>query len=74
MEDDDWANCDCPPVLIPVSLIKSLTEAILEVLGDWHDERGIEEPDVNRCLVAMVASVDAAMEALTGEETGVTIQ
>lgn len=74
MENDDWADCDCPPVLIPVSLIKSLTEAMLEVIGDWHDERGIDQPDVNRCFVAMVASVEAAMETLAGEDAGVTIQ
>jgi len=74
MAHDDRADCDCPPVLIPVSLIKTLTDALLDVLEDWHEERGIEEPDMNRCFVAMVASVEAAMEALSGEESEVTIQ
>jgi len=47
---------------------------MLHVIDEWHEARGIVELDGNRCFVAMMASVEAAMEALHNESGKATIQ
>jgi len=74
MEDDDgdWAGSES--VLIPLSLIHALSDGLLRALDEWQEERGIEEMDADRCVVAMAAAVSAAMERLTSANEGMTLQ
>jgi len=74
MEDDDgdWAGRES--VLIPLSLIHALSVGLLRALDEWQEERGIDEMDASRCFVAMAAAVNSAMECLTSDNEGVTIQ
>ena len=74
MEDDDgnWAGRDS--VLIPLSLIQALSVGLLRALDEWQEERGIEEMEASRCFVAMAAAVNAAMDCLSGENEGMTLQ
>jgi hypothetical protein len=74
MEDDKWNGSERDAVLIPLSLIHALSVGLLRALDEWQEERGIEEMDADRCVVAMAAAVSAAMEMLTGENEGMTIQ
>jgi hypothetical protein len=60
--------------LIPLSLIHALSVGLLRALDEWQEERGIEEMDADKCVVAMAAAVSAAMEMLTSENEGFTIQ
>jgi hypothetical protein len=74
MEDDDgnWAGRDS--VLIPLSLIQALSVGLLRALDEWQEERGIEEIEASRCFVAMAAAVNAAMDCLSAENEGGTLQ
>jgi hypothetical protein len=74
MEDDDgnWAGRDS--VLIPLSLIQALSVGLLRALDEWQEERGIEEIEASRCFVAMAAAVNAAMDCLSDENEGGTLQ
>lgn len=74
MEDDDGNEPELDAVLIPLSLIQALSVGLLRALDEWQEERGIEEMEASRCFVAMAAAVNAAMECLSGETEGVTIQ
>ena len=74
MADDSGEESDFSAVLIPLSLIKALSVGLLTALEEWQEERGIEEMGTERCIVAMLAAVNAAMECLSSETTGVTIQ
>ena len=60
--------------MIPLSLIKALSDGLLRSLDEWQEERGIEEMEASRCFVAMAAAVNAAMDCLSGETEGVTLQ
>jgi hypothetical protein len=74
MEDDDGDWTGRESVLIPLSLIQALSVGLLRALDEWQEERGIEEMDADRCVVAMAAAVSAAMESLTSANEGMTIQ
>ena len=74
MEDDDGNEPKLDAVLIPLSLIKALSDGLLRSLDEWQEERGIEEMEASRCFVAMAAAVNAAMDCLSGETEGVTLQ
>jgi hypothetical protein len=74
MEDDDGNEPELDAVLIPLSLIKALSDGLLRSLDEWQEERGIEEMEASRCFVAMAAAVNAAMDCLSGETEGVTLQ
>jgi len=47
---------------------------LLRALDEWQEERGIDEMDASRCFVAMAAAVNSAMECLTSDNEGVTLQ
>jgi hypothetical protein len=47
---------------------------MLHVIDEWHEDRGIIEVDRRKCFVAMIASVEAAMETLSNESGTETIQ
>jgi hypothetical protein len=74
MEDDGGEDSEYHAVVVPISLIHALTFEMLHVIDEWHEDRGIVELDGNKCFVAMMASVEAAMEALNNESGKATLQ
>jgi hypothetical protein len=74
MEDGDGNGEEFHAVVVPISLIHALTFEMLHVIDEWHEDRGIIELDGDKCFVAMMASVEAAMEALHNESGKATIQ
>jgi hypothetical protein len=72
MDDDDGENIQS--VVVPLSLITILTESLLDVIDQWHEERGMHDLNTVQCIVAMMAAVDAASETLHSYPDGVTIQ
>jgi hypothetical protein len=74
MANDNGRESEFDPVLIPLSLIEALAAGLFQALDNWQEERGIESMDTARCFVAMAAAVDAVMEHLSSETTGVTLQ
>ena len=74
MEDDDGEDAEFHSVIVPISLIHALTFEMLHVIDEWHENRGIFELDTRKCFVAMMASVEAAMEKLNNESGAETIQ
>lgn len=74
MENNDRNKPECESVTIPLSLIRAMTVGIIEALADWHEERKIVDYDTDKCFLAMIASVEAAMEAIGAEGHNMTIQ
>lgn len=74
MEDDDGENDEISTVIVPVSLVHNLTFEMLHAIDAWHEDRGIDEIDLSKCFVAMMASVDAAMEQLSNSSGKETLQ
>ena len=74
MEDDDGENDEISTVIVPVSLVHNLTFEMLHAIDAWHEDRGIDEIDLSKCFVAMMASVDAAMERLSNSAVKETLQ
>lgn len=74
MEDDDGEDTEVSAVIVPVSLIHALTFEILHTIDTWHEDRNIDEVDLSKCFVAMMASVDAAMERLSNSSGNETLQ
>lgn len=74
MADDSGEESEFSTVLIPLSLIRALSAGLLTALEEWQEERGIEQMDVDRCAVAMIASVEAAMEVVSYKAPKATIQ
>ena len=74
MEDGEGDSEEFHAVVVPISLIHALTFEMLHVIDQWHEDRGIVELDRNKCFVAMMASVEAAMETLNNESGRVTLQ
>lgn len=70
-DDNGKEHCG---VIVPVSLIAALTESLLRQIDQWHEDRGIENLDIQKCVVAMMAAVDAAVEAIDGYPDGHTLQ
>lgn len=74
MEDDDGENDEISTVIVPVSLVHNLTFEMLHAIDAWHEDRGIDEIDLSKCFVAMMASVDAAVERLSNSSGKETLQ
>lgn len=70
MEDDSGIDA----VIVPVSLVHKLAFEMVCALEEWHAERGIDEVDVSKCFVAMMAAVDATMERMTNAAKAHTLQ
>ena len=71
--DDDYGKEHCG-VVVPVSLIIALTDSLLTQIDKWHEDRGIEDLNLEKCVVAMMAAVDAAAETLHSYPDGATLQ
>jgi hypothetical protein len=74
MAEDLGDEVQFDTVLVPVSLIQRLSFELLHAIDEWHEEREIENLDLCRCMVAMMAAVDATMERLHNYPNGETIQ
>ena len=74
MEDDNGDESGSESVLIPLSLVHALSEGLLRALDEWQEERGMDGIHADRCFVAMAAAVSTAMERLTNENEGMTLQ
>jgi hypothetical protein len=74
MEDGEGDSEEFHAVVVPISLIHALTFEMLHVIDQWHEDRGIVQLDGHRCFVAMMASVEAAMETLNNESGKATLQ
>jgi hypothetical protein len=72
MENDNWE--DGEGVVVPLSLIKELSENMIETIDQWHEERNIHCLDVSQCIVAMIAAVDAVTETISEYPDGFTMQ
>jgi hypothetical protein len=55
-------------------MIRLLAESILDTIDQWHEERGIHCLNTSQCVVAMLAAVDAAAEAIHNYPDGMTMQ
>lgn len=58
---------DCGPecgVVVPVSLVEDLKEGMMDIVDRWHEARGIDDLELQVCLVAMMAAVDAIAEKM----------
>ena len=72
MEDDDGE--DSEGVIVPLSLIRALSENMIMTIDQWHEERSIHCLDMGQCIVAMLAAVDAVTESINEYPDGFTIQ
>ena len=74
MEDDDGENTEFRSVIVPLSLIHTLTFEMLHVIDQWHEDRKIHDIDDEVCFAAMMAATEAVMEHLDGDGQGPTRQ
>ena len=72
MENDNGENGES--VIVPLSLIKTLSENMIATIDQWHEERNIHCLDMGQCIVAMLAAVDAVAETINGYPDGFTMQ
>lgn len=72
MEHDDGE--DGEGVIVPLSLIKALSENMLTTIDQWHEERNIHCLDMGQCVVAMIAAIDAVTETINRYPDGSTLQ
>lgn len=72
MANDNWE--DGEGVVVPLSLIRELTENMIATIDKWHEERSIHCLDMGQCVVAMIAAVDAVTETMNGYPDGSTLQ
>lgn len=72
MENDNGE--DSEGVIVPLSLIKALSENMVETIDLWHEERGIHSLNMGQCVVAMIAAIDAVTETINQYPDGFTIQ
>ena len=72
MEHDNGE--DGKGVIVPLSLIKALSENMLTTIDQWHEERNIHCLDMGQCIVAMIADIDAVTETINQYPDGSTLQ
>jgi hypothetical protein len=72
MENDNGE--DSEGVIVPLSLIRSLSENMVETIDRWHEERGIHSLNMGQCIVAMIAAIDAVTETIGEYPDGFTMQ
>jgi hypothetical protein len=65
---------ECSSVIVPLSLIMALKDAMLGTIDRWHEDRDIEDLNVSQCIVAMMAAGEAASEEMLQYPDGATIQ
>jgi len=65
---------DIEGVIVPLSLIRALSENMIETIDRWHEERGIHSLNMGQCIVAMIAAIDAVTETINEYPDGFTIQ
>ena len=65
---------DIEGVIVPLSLIRALSENMIDTIDRWHEERGIHSLNMGQCIVAMIAAIDAVTESINEYPDGFTIQ
>lgn len=61
-------------VVVPLSLIKIISESMLSAIDAWHEQRGIQCLNAEHCVVAMLAALDAVTETLHTYPDEMTLQ
>jgi hypothetical protein len=75
MDSDDRQEPEVCKFIIPVLLVRALSEAMLEILDKWHEAQGEDDFDVNYCQAAMLAATNSSIEVLVfGECASATMQ
>ena len=75
MDSDDWQEPEVCKFIIPVPLVRALSEAMLEILDRWYEAQGKDDFDINYCQAAMLAATNSSIEVLVfGECASSTIQ
>lgn len=72
MDNDNGENGE--GVVVPLSLIKALSDNMVETIDQWHEERGIHSLNMGQCIVAMIAAIDAVTETINQYPEGFTLQ
>lgn len=67
MEHDSGSECG---VVVPLSLVEALKEGMMDIVDRWHEERGIDDVELQMCLVAMMAAVDTLAEQMVSYHGG----
>lgn len=57
-------------VVVPLSLVSDIEDGLMDIVDRWHEQRGIEDLDLQVCLVAMMAAVDAIAEKMVAQTGG----
>ena len=65
---------DSEGVIVPLSLIKALSDNMVETIDRWHEDRGIHSLNMGQCIVAMIAAIDAVTETISEYPDSVTLQ
>lgn len=65
---------DSEGVIVPLSLIKALSDNMVETIDRWHEDRGIHSLNMGQCIVAMIAAIDAVTETIGEYPEGFTLQ
>jgi hypothetical protein len=74
MDADDREESEFRKFIIPVALIKALSEVMLSVIDGWYQEQGDEDLDIAYCQAVMLAATAQSIEALTFGECNGTLQ
>jgi len=64
MDADDRSEPEFCKFLIPLALVKTLSEVMLSVINGWQEEHGGEEFDIHYCQAVMLAATETSVETL----------
>ena len=65
MDADNRPEPEVCKFLIPLALVKSLSEIMLDVINSWQEEYGSEGFDIHYCQAVMLAATEASVETLS---------
>ena len=74
MGADDGENTEICSVTVPVSLIREIAFEIIHAVDEWHETRGLEDMDMRKCVVAIMAAAQAATDMIAEYPDGETLQ
>lgn len=74
MGGDDGEDTEISSVIIPVSMIREIAFEIIHAVDAWHEARGLEDMDMRKCVVAIMASAQAAIDMIAEYPDGETLQ
>ena len=74
MDPDDREESEFRKFIVPMALIKALSEVMLSVIDGWYEEQGDGDIDIGYCQAVMLAATAQSIEALTFGECNGTLQ